>query len=186
MLESGSVCLKPLSVQDAEIIHQWKNDISLVHLLMAKPMPVTLDETKEWLNKVLKDKNQIILGIKVNHIVPDQELLIGITRLMFIDWINRKSELGIYIANEKYRGIGVGKTAINLILDYAFCFLNLHKIYLQVSESNRAAINLYKSFGFQVEGIKREEFWNKISYENVVSMGILEHEYRVRKTKADL
>lgn len=181
MFNSNFISLKPLALEDAELIYQWKNDISLVHLLMSKPFPVNLDETKEWLDKTLKDKSQIILGIKINQADSKQELLIGIIRLMFIDWINRKAELGIYIGDQKYRGIGIGRKAMNLILNYAFCFLNLHKIYLQVSESNKIAINLYKSIGFQVEGIKREEFWNKTSYENVVSMGILKHEYRVEK-----
>lgn len=186
MLKSSSISLKPLTIEDVELIYQWKNDISLVNLLMAKPIPVTLDETKEWLNKALKDKSQIILGIRTNQTISNEELLVGIIRLMFIDWINRKSELGIYIGNEKYRGIGIGKTAINLILEYAFCFLNLHKVYLQVSESNKNAIDMYKSLGFKVEGIKREEFWNKTNYENVLSMGILEHEYRGEKIKNDL
>lgn len=186
MLSSDFVFLKPLVIEDAELIYQWKNDISLVHLLMSKPIPVSLDETKEWLDRTLKDKNQITLGIKINQVDSKEELLIGVIRLMFIDWINRKSELGIYIGNEKYRGIGIGKKAINLVLNYAFCFLNLHKIYLQVSESNKAAINLYKSVGFQVEGIRREEFWNKTSYENVVSMGILKHEYKVKEIKTEL
>lgn len=186
MLKSDFVSLQPLAIEDAELIYQWKNDISLINLLMAKPTPVTVNETREWLEKSLKDKNQIILGIKINQAESKEELLIGIIRLMFIDWINRKSELGVYIGNEKYRGIGIGKTVINLILDYAFCFLNLHKVYLQVSESNKNAINLYKSVGFKVEGIKREEFWNKTNYENVVSMGILEHEYRGENIKNDL
>jgi RimJ/RimL family protein N-acetyltransferase len=55
------------------------------------------------------------------------------------------------------RGAGLGTAAVCLILDYAFNGLDLHRIALQVLDSNPAR-RLYERLGFRDEGLRAEPY----------------------------
>lgn len=54
------------------------------------------------------------------------------------------------------RGQGVGRYLMEHLLSYCDEKLDLVRIELEVHSNNAAALRLYKSFGFEVEGIKRK------------------------------
>ena len=165
--------LKVLEERDLERIFRWKNNYELCALIKAYPLPIARHETEEWFKKNQSDKNQILLGI----FELESKELIGIVRLMFIDWVSSVAELGIFIGDESARGKGIGREATKLILGYAFQGINLRRIYLRVSESNTKALHLYESCGFIKEGVLREHFWINGQYQNIVLLGILKNEY---------
>lgn len=165
--------LKVLEQDELEKIFRWKNDYELCNLINAHPLPIAKYETEEWFKKNQSDKNQILFGI---HEIKSKEL-IGIVRLMFIDWITSAAELGIFIGDKTVRGKGIGQEVMKLILDYAFQGINLRRIYLKVSESNTRALSLYQSVGFIKEGVLRKHFWINGEYQNIVLVGILKNEY---------
>ncbi|MBD1940409.1 GNAT family protein [Microcoleus sp. FACHB-68] len=173
LLSGYQVCLKTLEAQDLEYIYKWKNDWELARQIKAYPLPIAISEIQEWLKKNHLDKNQIFLGIYLKDYVS----IIGVVRLKYIDWISRNAELGLYIGEDKYRGRGLGKEALKLLLNYAFLEINLHKISLTVLDYNVNAIKLYESCGFTKEGVLREQFWVNGKYENVFLMGLLRNEY---------
>lgn len=60
-------------------------------------------------------------------------------------------ELGIMI-REEYYGRGVCTKLLKAILDLADNWHKLHRLQLEVYTDNKAAIKLYKKFGFEVKG----------------------------------
>jgi RimJ/RimL family protein N-acetyltransferase len=70
------------------------------------------------------------------------------------------------------RGQGVGRQLIARTLEAARAF-GLSRIELTVSENNRTAIALYKKFGFETEGVKRNALKIDGRYENQVLMALL-------------
>ena len=61
--------------------------------------------------------------------------IMGCIDLFDFDARNRKAAIGMYIAPEA-RGKGVGKQAVEQLLDYAFGFLHLRMIYAIISVHN--------------------------------------------------
>ena len=53
---------------------------------------------------------------------------------------------------DNHAGSGVGSALLETVIDLADNWLNLKRIELTVFVDNEAAINLYKKFGFKVEG----------------------------------
>jgi len=153
-------------------IYEWKNDLELSSLINANPMPVTLEEAETWLKKTNSDKNQLMMGVFYS-----EKELIGIVRLMYIDWINRNAELGVCIAQKDFRGRGIGKKVIKSILNYAFSYLNLNKVYLKVAENNSQACKCYESVGFTRCGLLKQHFWVHDHYIDAVVMEILHAEF---------
>lgn len=166
--------LRTLVHEDHKSIFEWKNNSELNYLILAHPVPFTLEMAKDWVERNCNDKNQILFGIIENG-QPDK--LIGIVRLMFIDWINRNTELGIFIADKNSKRKGLGKEAMELILRYAFADLNLNRVSLRVASDNLIAAKLYQQIGFIQEGVFRQQVWRRGQYFDVTLMGILRNEY---------
>ena len=73
--------------------------------------------------------------------------VVGCIDLFDFDARNRKAAIGMYIAPEA-RGKGVGKQAVQLLLDYAFDFLHLRMVYAIISVHNIACSHIYEQMGF--------------------------------------
>jgi UDP-4-amino-4,6-dideoxy-N-acetyl-beta-L-altrosamine N-acetyltransferase len=148
MIKSEHISLRPLKRDDWETTYAWRNDLPFNLQIMSHPFPVTIEQEKEWIEKVLLSTKDLYFGIEIN----DKQKLIGLIKLTSINWISGTCELGIYIKNENERGKGYGFESMNAILAYAFDQLKLRKITLYVIASNTAAIRLYEKCGFREEG----------------------------------
>ena len=79
--------------------------------------------------------------------------------------------LGVGLLPE-FRGQGIGRRLMQRTIDAAFAF-GLTRIELTVREANVNAIALYKSLGFEIEGLHRNAVCIEGQYENLYSMALL-------------
>src|SRR5699024_4648216 len=110
-------------------------------------------------------------GFVIAH--KDTEEYIGQLDLLKIDWPNRKASIGIVIGTKKNLGKGYGTEAIQVLQEFAFNKLNLHKLELEVRAFNHRAIACYKKCGFVEEGHIRENFFIDGKYTDTIYMGVL-------------
>ncbi|WP_142992011.1 GNAT family N-acetyltransferase, partial [Staphylococcus haemolyticus] len=87
-----------------------------------------------------------------------------------LDWVNRNSELFIYIGDEEYWGKGYGTQALELIIKFAFNNLNLHMLYLEVFSYNKNATKTYERLGFKQDGILRQSKFQDGKYYDKIIM----------------
>jgi len=78
------------------------------------------------------------------------------------------------------RAQGYGSKVYTLLKKYCFEYLNMHRIWLAVLDSNEIALKLYEKQGFKVEGRYREALFREGYYHDYIIMGILEQEYRAK------
>jgi putative acetyltransferase len=64
------------------------------------------------------------------------------------------AHLGIMV-HAQYQGKGIGTALLDKIIDLADNWLMLVRIELSAFVENERAVNLYQSFGFQIEGVKK-------------------------------
>ena len=81
------------------------------------------------------------------------------------------AELIINIDKE-FRGQGLGGKILSLALKSAHKDPCIKIITLEVIETNRRAINLYKKFGFVVDGIHKDFIRQNDEYVNLLSMSL--------------
>ncbi|KAH8916032.1 acyl-CoA N-acyltransferase, partial [Atractiella rhizophila] len=72
--------------------------------------------------------------------------------------IHRTAEFSI-VLGKRHQSKGYGKEAVGWFVDQGFRACNLHRIECGVLGYNVAAIKLYESLGFSVEGRQRDKFW---------------------------
>lgn len=79
------------------------------------------------------------------------------------------------------KGIGYGREALRLLMRWSFDVKKFHRGWLDCKEYNEVALHLYESEGLVREGVLRDVLLTNGVYENLVVLGILEHEYFARK-----
>ena len=79
------------------------------------------------------------------------------------DWINRKTELGYWLA-ERMQGKGIVTTCMEKLLRFAFQKLNMNRVQVKVAVNNSKSAAIPKKLGFKFEGIEREGERHKNRY----------------------
>lgn len=167
------VRLRKLSSEDAATYHEWRNDLEVMHYTSQSLDVFTLADTESFINSIAESttsKSYIIEEIKSGK--P-----IGITSLINIDFANRNAECIIDIGDKNYWSKGFGREAFQLLIEFAFKELNLHKVVLRVFSFNERAINLYQKLGFDEEGRLKEQLYRNGAWHDVVFMGFLKRDY---------
>jgi len=77
--------------------------------------------------------------------------LLGFVRLNRIDWTRRSGNIWLLIGNDVDRNRGFGTEALNLILKFAFSYLNLYHLNAWVRENNMIAFHFLEKAGFREE-----------------------------------
>jgi ribosomal protein S18 acetylase RimI-like enzyme len=115
----------------------------------------------------------------IEHEYPQFVVLSADTVVGWCDVIPNRSRviyshcgtLGIGLLPE-FRGKGIGRRLMRRTIDAAFAF-GLTRIELTVRENNTNAIALYKSLGFETEGLHRNAVSIGGRHENLYSMALL-------------
>ena len=171
-LRGEDVTLAPLRLSDSPLLFEWINDRDLV-TLSAPFRPVSRLEHETWFEEVQRRPDMRIFGIRL----IEGDRLVGSCQLHAIHCLNRNAELRIRIGAADVRGRGVGTEATQLLLAFGFGQLELHRIYLEVFQTNEPALRLYRRVGFREEGVLREAAFIEGRWIDVVLMAILRCEY---------
>jgi len=146
----GEKCyLSPINPDDASRYTEWINDPELSVLLQIVVKPVSIAAEKEMAEKFARDPYQF----SIVDLATDE--LIGGCGLKDVDLVNRTSLMGIFLGNKDYWGKGYGEEATRLLVDFAFSFVNLNSIMLEVFDYNKRAIRCYEKVGFKTVGRRR-------------------------------
>ncbi|RIM93998.1 GNAT family N-acetyltransferase, partial [Staphylococcus shinii] len=100
----------------------------------------------------------------------------GLLGFNHVDWINRNAEIFIFIGEASQQGMGIGKQAMQLLIDFSRNNLNLHMLYLNVFSYNYGAIKMYEKIGFSIDGRLRESKFSKGKYHDTIIMSKLLNE----------
>jgi len=111
----------------------------------------TLETQTEWVSKVNANPNQRYWGIY------ELSEFAGTIRL---DISNSVGLISLWIIR-KFQGHGYGVEAINLVTDYAFKYLNLHRVEAGVLPENTASIKAFQKADFVIEATLKERQWSE-------------------------
>jgi RimJ/RimL family protein N-acetyltransferase len=178
--KSGPMELREISRADVPVINQWRNDKKLVDLLGSPFRFINIETDEAWFEDYLKNR---MTQVRCGMYTADKNKLVGVVYLTHIDHINRNAELSIMIGPSEARHKGLGALAVKEMLSHAFNDLALNKVYLNVVEDNKRAVEFYRRMGFVKEGELRKASYKNGQYKDVLVMGILKSEFLSLKNK---
>ena len=99
------------------------------------------------------------------------EKVIGMAGLNVFANPRQRHSAGIgMMVHKDYQGQGLGKALLEALLDMADNWLMLVRVELGVYTDNEKAINLYKKYGFEPEGVQRKGVIRNGQYIDVLMM----------------
>jgi putative acetyltransferase len=100
--------------------------------------------------------------------------IVGHAQILKFPHPRRKAtgDLIIYL-HQDFHNVGLGTAMLSKLIELAKKE-RLHKIGLAVIADNKLAINLYKKFGFKIEGVKRDAYFGEDGkYHDELVMGLI-------------
>lgn len=170
MLKGKNVILRQIEESDLESFRDWRNS-DIIRPNLREYRPLNMLNQKTWFQS-LSSSNHMMFAIE------SEKQLIGCCGLTYIDWKNGYAEVSIYIGYKKWQRKGYASDSLQLLLNYGFNELRLHRIFATIFSYNIESIKLFEKNGFKFDGVIRESrYWNGKFYNEII-YSILSNEYK--------
>lgn len=169
MFKYDILSMRLVEKRDLEFLLELRSEPSVWKQLGNIRMISTQSQV-EWFDKLQRDPT------KEYYILEANDNKIGMIRTDEIDFLNRSMRVGGDI-HFNYWDRHFGTRMMELIKQYCFGYLNMHRIWLMVLDSNEKAKHLYEKAGFIKEGVHREAILRKNKYIDYIVMGMLRSEF---------
>lgn len=125
--------------------------------------------SKYILQKYIENAHQDIYEAKQYRFVicNTQNTPVGMIDLFDFNPQHKRVGVGILILPE-YQGEGFGSEALEMIIDYAFTYLNVHQIFANITANNKRSITLFEKFNFKKIGIKKDWIFADTNYKDEI------------------
>jgi len=154
----------------------WRNSEKISQFMYSSHQ-ISDSEHQNWLKSLLSNP------YTKSFIVFSNDNPIGLANYTNYNKTHQTVDWGFYVYDENALNAGTGAIVEYLFIDYLFENLDIHKINCEVLSTNPAVVKLHKRFGFVEEGIKRQNILKGNERIDVVIMGLLKEDWKVKKEK---
>jgi putative acetyltransferase len=144
---SITVLIRAQEAEDWEGIAVLRSMPNVVYYTLQLPF-VSRDVVRDKLENPLPGRHTLVALVD-ERIVGQLGLQVGTGRRA------HTAALGMMV-HDDYQGQGIGSALMQAALDQAEKWLNLSRIELEVYTDNQPALELYRKFGFEIEGTLRD------------------------------
>lgn len=165
MIKGRKVGLRAVEKEDLQLLKDWRN-ISNFRKNFREVRELSSIDQEVWLNQLQNNKhfNYMFTIVDLSTQKP-----IGAAGLLYINWIIRSADFSFYIGKDEayIDNDGFAEEATQLLLDYGFHNLNLHKIWMELYEFDKIKLDFFSNkFGFETDGLLRDNCFENGKYYN--------------------
>jgi [ribosomal protein S5]-alanine N-acetyltransferase len=150
VIEGKLVRLRPPRTDDAALMITWFEDLEVTRFVLRRHPP-SLDEEKEWLDRVAKSQDDVL------WIVEHEAHAVGVTGIHQIHWVDGYGTTGTLIGDKTVWGKGIGREVMQLRARYAFTQLPLRKLKSGFFDGNEASARAQVAAGYREVGRYRAD-----------------------------
>lgn len=173
-MEDGRIYLRLMTKDDTENIIKWRNRDEVRSQFIYQKL-FTKESHENWIETMVKTGKAVQMIIVLN----DGDRPIGSVYVRDIDMEHKKGEYGIFIGETDCLGKGYGTEAAELMAEYAFEYIGLHKLMLRVYADNERAIRSYEKAGFVKEAYLKDDVYVQEKYKDIVLMAMIHEDKEV-------
>lgn len=159
-----NINLRALEPEDLDFLFSTENNESFWEISNTQT-----PFSKYILQKYLKNSHQDIYEAKQYRFVicTAENIPVGMIDLFDFNPQHQRVGLGILIL-PNYQTKGYGFEALEMIIDYAFTYLNVHQIFANITSDNIKSISLFEKFNFIKTGEKKDWIYSNATFKNEV------------------
>lgn len=149
-----NVRLRALEIKDIDALYEWENDQELwnISCTTAPFSRYVLEKYIESSHLDIYSNGQLRFMIETTSKAP---VTVGMIDLYGFEPFNLRAGVGIMI-HKSNRQKGYASEALDLLVDYAFKFLNFKQLFCEVADDNSTSLKLFTNKGFEITGIRKE------------------------------
>ena len=166
-MEDGRIYLRLMTREDTDNIIKWRNCDEVRSQFIYQKL-FTKESHEKWIETMVETGKVVQMIIVLN----EGDRPIGSVYVRDIDMDHKKAEYGVFIGEMDCLGKGYGTEAAELMAEYAFEFLGLHKLMLRVYAENELAIKSYEKAGFVKEAYLKDDVFVQGKYRDIVLMAM--------------
>jgi hypothetical protein len=169
------VKLMRLTKNELELMMNWRmrKDISSK---METSVNLTLEKQLVWFEKLMNDKSQI------RWVIFCDDIPVGSMYLSDIDYINRRCEMGMFVAEKKFRSLILAKDLYWNMFEYVFEILNLNRIYGYAMDNNVHVLSLaVRVCGMNNEGTFKQHICKDGVFHDLTVVGFTKSNWHEKK-----
>lgn len=168
-----NINLRALEPEDIDFLFSTENDeyfweISNTQIPFSK---YTLQKYIENAHQDIYEAKQYRFVICNRHNTP-----VGMIDLFDFNPQHHRVGIGILITSN-YQTKGYGFEALEMIIDYAFTYLNVHQIYANITSDNLNSISLFEKFQFIKVGIKKDWIYSNSTFKDEILYQLIKNTY---------
>jgi ribosomal-protein-alanine N-acetyltransferase len=180
VLVGRRVLLREPREEDAGPLFEYTSDPGVTRFLAIAP-PNSPDDTLYFIAKCHEHRAHdheyvfVIADVARDHAM-------GVISLRHLDLPMRTAQVGTWLG-QPYWGTGANREAKQLLLDYAFDTLSLHRIEARIAVANVRSRRAFERLGGSREGLLRESFFKDGAYHDQDLYVLLEQDWRRRRPR---
>lgn len=157
-----NIVIRPVRIEDSGDINELRRMKGVMENTLAMASE-RVSRTKKFTENLSNDDYVLVAEVEEENI----KKVVGLVGLHLntSPRLRHSASIGISV-HTQYQSKGIGRKLLNEILDIADNWLMLVRIELGVYCDNEKAIDLYKSLGFEIEGIKKHSAIRNGKYVN--------------------
>ena len=151
-LQGKNISLRALEPEDLNFLFSTENDESFWEVSSTQT-----PYSKYILQKYIDNSHQDIYEAKQYRFVicDKKNTQVGMVDLFDFNPQHKRVGVGILIKS-KHQTKGYGLEALELIINYAFSYLNVHQIFANITSDNLKSISLFEKLNFIKAGTKKD------------------------------
>lgn len=163
LLQRNGYRLRAPEPEDLAIMQVFENTPSLWEV-SSPSGPYSRYHLKQYLESC---NNDLYVDRQLRLMIEStQGEVVGIIDLFHFDPFHSRAEVGIVVA-EPHCDKGVGRLALDMLIEHCFRYLGLHQLYAHIDTDNTASLRLFKACGFLPCGILKGWMRRGTSYSDV-------------------
>lgn len=161
-LQGKNINLRALEPEDLDFLFSAENNESFWEISGTQT-----PYSKHLLQKYIENAHQDIYEAKQYRFVicNKQNIPVGMIDLFDFNPQHKRIGVGILILPEN-QGKDFGSEALEMVIDYAFSYLNVHQIFANITADNHKSIALFEKFNFKKIGIKKDWIYANTNYKD--------------------
>lgn len=158
--------------------HHWYNDATITRFNSHGVFPISREKELQYVRTAMNRHDCLLMAI----IEKNSGRLLGNAALQNIDFLNRRCNIALTIGEQT--ALSAGVETYGLLIQHAFCRLNLNRVADATHEKLLAFIHMLRVLGFTIEGQGRQHFLRDGQYYDSILFGVLASDFfRLREER---
>lgn len=160
-LRGNNIYFKPLSINDTMEMHSFTSDADVSRFIGWKLMTSIIETKNHIENMIKREAEGTYLYSSIAHKSTNE--IIGTAMIFNFSREAKHAEIGYVIKKDSW-GKGYGTETVNLLTDFSFSTLKLHKLHANVVDTNYGSGKVLEKNGFELEGRLKDYYYIDGSY----------------------